>query len=189
MKLVVGLGNPGKKYERTRHNAGWRAVRAFHTMRLEAFDGWKEKFSADVSEGTIGGNKVVLMLPKTFMNDSGDAVAQAVSFWKIAPADVIIVYDDLDIPLGSIRIRKNGSAGGHNGVKSVLERLGTEEAPRIRIGIGTEKAKLVPSETYVLEPFGKDEGPEIEKALRSAAEALGVMLTDGLDAAMNAYSA
>ncbi len=176
MHLIVGLGNPGSQYERTRHNAGFRAVRAFHTLHIEELDGWREKFNAEVAEGNIHGEKTVLFLPQTFMNNSGDAVIQAVHFWHVEPANVIMVYDDLDIPLGSIRLRSGGSAGGHNGVKSVLERLGTQEIPRVRIGIGTERAKTVPSEDYVLEKFGPDEEMEIEKAIKNAAEAIDAIL-------------
>ncbi len=187
MKLIVGLGNPGAQYERTRHNAGFRAVRAFHTLHVDAFDGWKRKFEAEVSEGRIGNEKVALMLPQTFMNLSGDAVAHAVGFWKIAPADVIVVYDELDIPLGNIRIRTSGSAGGHNGIKSVIERLGTPDVPRIRIGIGTERAKLVPSEDFVLEKFSQDEEIDLGKAIENAVKALHVTLTEGIEAASNLY--
>jgi len=187
MKLIVGLGNPGPKYEHTRHNAGWRAVRAFHTLHIEQLDGWKRKFDAEMAEGRIGDEKVALMLPQTFMNLSGDAVIQAVQFWHVDPADVVLVYDELDIPLGNIRIRASGSAGGHNGVKSVLERLGTQEVPRIRIGIGTERSAIVPAEDYVLERFSPDEEAEIAKAEDAAVKALESILTEGVEKAANAY--
>jgi PTH1 family peptidyl-tRNA hydrolase len=187
MKLIVGLGNPGAKYERTRHNAGFRAVRAFHTLHIEELDGWKRKFDAEIAEGRIGEEKVALLLPQTFMNLSGDAVIQAVQFWRIAPTDIILVYDELDIPLGNIRIRAGGSAGGHNGVKSVLERLSTQEIPRIRIGIGTERAKTVPAEDYVLERFSPDEETTLAAAITSATKALDTLLTDGVEAAGRLY--
>ncbi len=187
MKLIVGLGNPGAKYERTRHNAGWRAVRALHTLHIEDIDGWKTKFGAEMAEGRLGGEKAALMLPQTFMNASGDAVIQAVQFWQVAPADVLLVYDDLDIPLGNIRIRANGSAGGHNGVKSVLERLGTQDVPRVRIGIGTERAKVVPAEDYVLERFSPDEETELAKAIDAAVKAVETVLAEGVEAASNLY--
>lgn len=187
MKLVVGLGNPGAKYDRTRHNAGFRAVRAFHTLHMDAFDGWKGKFDAEMAEGRIDGEKIALMLPQTFMNLSGDAVIQAVQFWHIDPKDVLLVYDELDIPLGNVRIRAAGSAGGHNGVKSVLERLGTQDVPRIRIGIGTERSKTVPAEDYVLERFSPDEEAALAPAMDAATKAISTALAQGIDAASNLY--
>lgn len=188
MKLIVGLGNPGKKYERTRHNAGFRAVRALHTMKADAFDGWKAKFDAEISEGRLGGEKVVLMLPQTFMNNSGDAVIQAAQFWKITPADVLVVSDELNLPLGTLRLLARGTAGGHNGLKSVLERLGTEDVPRLRLGIGTEKTPAVPSETFVLEPFTEEEEKIMGQSLRRAAEAIETVVTQGLIAAQNSFN-
>jgi PTH1 family peptidyl-tRNA hydrolase len=187
MKLIVGLGNPGAKYEGTRHNAGFRAVRAFHTLHAEEFGGWAKKFSAEVSEGRAGGDKVVLMLPQTYMNDSGEAVVQAVQFWKVSPADVLVVYDEIDIPLGNLRIRTEGSAGGHNGMKSIIERLGTMQFPRIRIGIGTERLGVVPLENYVLEKFSADEEATFGKALDSAVKAIDACLEEGPGAAQNKF--
>jgi PTH1 family peptidyl-tRNA hydrolase len=187
MKLIVGLGNPGAQYEKTRHNAGFRAVRAFHTLHVDGFDGWKRKFDAEISEGRIGSEKVVLMLPQTFMNLSGDAVAVAAGFWKLSPADVIVVYDELDIPLGNIRIRTSGSAGGHNGIKHIIARLGTQDIARIRIGIGTERAKTVPAEDFVLEKFSSDEEGELKAALENAVKALDTTLAEGIEKAANAY--
>lgn len=189
MKLVVGLGNPGKKYEGTRHNAGWRAVRAFRAMRIDKFDGWKKKFDAEISEGKVGGEKTILMLPRTYMNLSGSAVIQAARFWKAGPADMLMVYDDLDLPVGAVRVRKGGGAGGHNGVKSVLQRFATEDVPRIRIGIAGVHAKDVPAEDYVLQKFPPAEEEKMEDAARRAAEAIGLMLEDGIEAAMNRYNA
>lgn len=188
MKLIVGLGNPGKEYEHTRHNAGFRAVRAFHTLHIEDFDGWKEKFNAQVAEGRVGGEKTVLLLPQTYMNESGDAVAQAVAFWHVEPKDVVLVYDELDIPVGSVRIRPDGSAGGHNGVKSVLGRLGTQDVARIRIGIKGAHAEGVPAEDYVLGKFTAEEETLVGQAIGKTAEALDVLLAEGIEAAMNRYN-
>ncbi|HTM68709.1 MAG TPA: aminoacyl-tRNA hydrolase [Candidatus Binatia bacterium] len=187
MKLIVGLGNPGPKYERTRHNAGFRAVRAFHTLHIEELDGWKGKFSAELSEGRVSEEKIALLLPQTFMNLSGDAVIQAVQFWHIEPKDVVLVYDELDIPLGNVRIRPGGSAGGHNGVKSVLERLGTQDVPRIRIGIGTERAATVPAEDYVLERFNEEEEQAIAGAIDTAAKAIETFIAEGIEKAATTY--
>jgi PTH1 family peptidyl-tRNA hydrolase len=188
MKLIVGLGNPGKKYEQTRHNAGFRAVRAYHTLHIEDFDGWKKKFEGEVAEGRVGGEKTVLLLPQTYMNESGTAVRQAADFWHVEPKDVILVYDELDIPVGSLRIRANGSAGGHNGMKSVLSHLGTEEVPRMRIGIKGEHAEGVPAEDYVLGRFTADEEVLLATAIKTTVEALDTALGEGLESAMNKHN-
>lgn len=187
MKLIVGLGNPGKQYERTRHNAGFRGVLAFREMHGRVFGGWTTRYEAELSEGRPEREKIILMLPQTYMNLSGDAVGEAVAFWKLTPADVLMVYDEADIPLGNVRIRANGSAGGHNGVKSILERLGTQEVARIRIGIGTERAELVPIEDYVLEKFSADEEKVLAPALETTAKAIDAWLNEGLEAAQQKY--
>lgn len=187
MKLIVGLGNPGKTYERTRHNAGFRAVLAFASAHgVEAGD-WKKKFNAEIADVRIGREKVVLLLPQTFMNLSGDPASQAATFWKAAPEDVMVVYDDVDIPLGTVRIRAEGSAGGHNGMKSLIERLGTQKFPRIRIGVGTERSKDVPSEDWVLGKFSQTEEPLFKKSLGTTRDALDEWLARGLTAAQNKY--
>jgi len=188
MKLIVGLGNPGNKYERTRHNAGFRAVRAFHTLHAEEFDGWKEKFSGLVSEGRVEGDKVVLLLPQTFMNLSGQAVREVVDFWKVAIEDVLIVSDDFSLPLGKLRLRREGSAGGHNGLKSIFERLATEDIARLRIGIANELLEKMPAEKFVLEPFRGDEEEAVADSLRRTAKAIDQILHEGLDEAMNRYN-
>lgn len=188
MKLIIGLGNPGHKYINTRHNAGFRTVGLLHTLNIMNFDGWKAKFNAEISEGRIGNEKVVLMMPQTFMNRSGDAVIQGVNFWKIAPEDVIFALDDIDLPLGTIRIRREGSAGGHKGLQSALERLGTENIPRVRIGIGTPRAEQVPSEDFVLEKFSGEEMAEIERSIQKAADAITAIITEGIEPAMNRYN-
>ncbi|MEK9151894.1 MAG: aminoacyl-tRNA hydrolase [Patescibacteria group bacterium] len=188
MMLIVGLGNPGKEYERTRHNAGARAVRTFHTLHIEELDGWSAKFSSEVSQGAASGAKVALMLPETFMNNSGDAVIQAVNFWKLAPKDLLIVCDDLDLPLGALRIRPEGGTGGHNGIKSIVERLGSNDIPRLRIGIGSNRLAQVPAEDYVLEKFSPDEEKVLADTLKKAAEAIEMILKKGMEPAMNKYN-
>ncbi|MEY4723290.1 MAG: hypothetical protein RLZZ324_803 [Candidatus Parcubacteria bacterium] len=187
MKLIVGLGNPGKTYERTRHNAGFRAVRAFAEAHEDAFPQWKKKFGAEINEGRVGSEKVVLMLPQTFMNLSGDAVAEAALFWKVALEDIMICYDDVDVKLGKIRIRAEGSAGGHNGIKSLIERLGTQTFPRIRLGVGTERSREMASEDWVLGKFMKEEEPLLAEAVGATVTALETWLSDGLLAAQNGY--
>ena len=166
MKLIIGLGNPGEKYERTRHNTGVRAVRAFQGAHADVFGEWREKFESLVSEGKIGKKKVALLLPQTFMNDSGRAVAAAVQFWKLTPADVVVVFDDADLPLGTVRFRASGSDGGHNGLGDILVAFGTKEVPRIKIGIGTELRGRVPLDEFVLGTFTAEE----EKTLTLAIE-------------------
>ncbi len=188
MKLIVGLGNPGAKYEKTRHNIGFRVVRAFHTLHAEYFDGWKAKHSALVSEGHINGDKIVLLLPQTFMNVSGQAVREAADFWKIAPEDIVIVNDDFSLPLGRLRVRREGSAGGHNGLKSIFERMGTKEIPRLRVGIANELLDKIPPEKFVLEPFSNDDETTLSTVLPHAADAIKLILHYGLDEAMNKFN-
>ncbi|MBU0625780.1 aminoacyl-tRNA hydrolase [Patescibacteria group bacterium] len=188
MKLIVGLGNPGTKYESTRHNVGFRVVRAWHAMHALDFDGWKNKFQGLVSEGRIGNEKIALLLPQTYMNESGRAVREAVDFWKIEPTDIILVSDDFSLPLGKLRLRREGSAGGHNGLKSIFVLLGTEEIPRLRLGIGNELLEHLPAEKFVLEPFAENELEPLIATLRSAVEALNIILMEGLEEAMNRYN-
>lgn len=188
MKLIVGLGNPGAKYEKTRHNAGARAVRAFHTLHMPDFDGWKEKFQGLVSEGRFEGEKVALLLPQTFMNESGRSVREAADFWKVAAEDIILVSDDIDLPLGTLRARTGGGTGGHKGLASVFETMGTEEIARVRIGVSNGMLEKMPSEKFVLERFGADEEGPLSESLRRAAEALDTILTDGMESAMNHYN-
>lgn len=188
MRLIVGLGNPGTQYDDTRHNVGFRVVRAFHTLRIEDFSAWKHKGNADVSEERINNEKTILLLPTTFMNNSGDAVIDAVNFWKIRPDDIMIVYDDLDLPLGTVRIRKEGGSGGHNGVKSIIERVGTETIARIRIGIGNDMSETIPTERFVLEKFRVDELEGVQMAIDRSAEALQMMLQRGVEDAMNEFN-
>jgi len=188
MKLIVGLGNPGAKYEKTRHNAGARAVRAFHTLHVEEFDGWKEKFQGLVSEGRVGGEKVALLLPQTFMNESGRAVREAADFWKASPRDIVVVSDDIDLPLSKLRIRADGSTGGHKGLASVFEMMGTEDIARLRIGVGNEMLEKMPSEKFVLERFGAEEEVPLADALDRAAEALTALLTEDAEAVMSRFN-
>lgn len=185
MKLIVGLGNPGAKYEKTRHNTGFRAVRAFHSLNALDFDGWKEKFTALVSEGKINGEKTILLLPQTYMNRSGQAVRLAADFWKIDSSDILIVTDDIDLPTGKIRIRPEGSAGGHNGLKDIFDKMGTNEIPRLRIGIANEFSEKIPAEKFVLESFGKEDENHMASALPRAVDCIKITVTEGVEEAMN----
>ena len=185
MYIIVGLGNPGKKYANTRRNLGYitlELLAARFGIKIE-----KSKFKSLVGEGNIAGQKVLLMKPETYMNNSGEAVRAAMEFYKIEPENLLIVYDDLDIPLGKIRIRSAGSAGTHNGMRSVIRLLGQDGFPRIRIGIGTEKntGDLV---NYVIGGFTKEEVEPLEKACLEAVDAITCYLENGIEIAMNRYN-
>ena len=134
MQLIVGLGNPGTKYAGTRHNAGFMAVTAI--AEKYGVTRWKEEHQAHTATINVDGEKVMLVMPQTFMNLSGDAVGPLMRYYKLSPADVIVIYDDMDLPVGQLRLRVKGSAGGHNGMKSVIAHLGTDQFPHVRIGIG-----------------------------------------------------
>ncbi len=193
IRLVVGLGNPGKKYAATRHNVGARVLEIVRERLAgtgAGFEGFKTSagFKAEVSEGKIGGAKLVLMLPTTYMNGSGEAVQPAAEFWKIAPDEILVVFDDKDLPLGKLRLRAGGSAGGHNGMRSVIERLGTEDVPRLRVGTGTERAVRADAARFVLGKFSPAERKAIKEAEERAAEAVETALREGLTAAMNKYN-
>lgn len=182
--IIAGLGNPGRKYENTRHNLG------FITVDKIAEDNdisvKKIKFKSLVGEGVIGSDKVILMKPQTFMNNSGEALREIVNFYKIPPENLIVIYDDFDIPIGSIRVRKFGSAGTHNGMRSVIRLLGFDNFPRIRIGIdSTIKNELI---DFVTGGFRKEEVPLLEEAVTNGAAAAETIVTKGIDLAMNRYN-
>ncbi len=169
VKLIVGLGNPGKEYERTRHNVGWWVIdRVCRELNLELS---REKFKGLYGELPTSRGKVILLKPLTYMNRSGESVKGFVKFFKLEPQEVLVVYDDLDLPLGKIRLRKKGSSGGHKGLKSVIEQLGTDNFPRLRIGIGRpEKKEEVVN--FVLSPFKEGELPAVEEAVERAAKCI-----------------
>ena len=195
MHLIIGLGNPGKEYENTRHNVGFRAVlRLSAKLRAEnpeGFGGWSDDRHAQalVSEGRVNHKKLVLMMPQTFMNDSGIAVQAMMHFRKITTNDILVVYDDKDLPFGTIRIKKESSAGGHNGMKSIIEKLGTTTIARVRIGIGEPVRRTTDTADYVLGTFSQAEERTIGATLDRAIEAILSCIHDGLDIAMNKYNA
>jgi peptidyl-tRNA hydrolase, PTH1 family len=183
--LIVGLGNPGLEYAKTRHNVGFQCV-----DRLAANHGLKfsrHQAKASLATGTIAGRRVILAKPLTFMNLSGQSVAQIARFYKIAPADLLVICDDLDLPLGRIRLRPGGSSAGHKGMTSIIDWLGTDEFPRIRLGIG----RPVHNDTvdFVLGNFNGDDAITIDRTLDRAVAAVVVFLTDGIEAAMNQFNA
>ncbi|MFP4343430.1 MAG: aminoacyl-tRNA hydrolase [Anaerolineales bacterium] len=163
--LLVGLGNPGPRYAGNRHNIGFRAV---ETLAEEYnLDFSRTEHRALTAHGTIGGRRVILAKPQTWMNDSGQAVAPLANFYKIPFEDLLVVYDDLDIPLGTVRFRQEGSSGGHRGVESVIQRLGTREFPRLRLGIGRPPGQM-DAAAYVLQDFSAEEEPVLWEVLRLA---------------------
>ena len=184
MYIIVGLGNPGKKYEQTRHNLGFITIDQLaekHGIRVSRL-----KHKALIGEGMIGNEKVVLVKPQTYMNLSGESVRDIMHFYKQEPEKLIVIYDDFDIPAGSIRIRKFGSAGTHNGMKSVIYQLASDRFPRIRIGTGKDtKGDLI---NFVTGGFSKEEVPVMEEAVLHAVAAIETILESGIDIAMNQYN-
>ena len=184
--LVVFLGNPGTKYEMTRHNAGFMAGDAMAKAQGAAIN--RFRFKALTGTCDIGGETVMLMKPQTFMNLSGEAVAQAVSFYKLAPDHVIVVSDEVALPIGKLRIRTKGSAGGHNGLKNIIALLGTDQFPRIRIGVGAAPHPDYDMADWVLSSFKGKDAEDILAAAARAAEAVECYITKGADRAMNLYN-
>jgi len=185
MILIAGLGNPGAKYEKTRHNLGFRVVDLL--AERWGIDTHDARFDGEVGKGKPHGKAVLLLKPQTFMNLSGTSVAACAKYHKIAPEHVWVIHDDLDLPLGHLRIRTEGSSGGHNGVQSVIERLGTPKFARFRIGIG-RPAAAIPTEDYVLQPFGADERETAQAMVEKTAEAVSTAMLEGLTRAMNLFN-
>lgn len=184
MYIIVGLGNPGSKYAGTRHNAGFEVLDCL--AGKHGVDIKKIKFKGLMGEGRIAGHKVLYLKPQTFMNLSGRSVREIVDFYKVDPEKLIVVYDDMDTPLGRIRIRKKGSAGSHNGMKDIIYNLMRDDFPRIRVGIGSPgKGNLV---GHVLGGFEPEEMACIRQSVEWAAEAIEVMIAEDVDQAMNRYN-
>ena len=165
MKLIIGLGNPGKKYEKTRHNTGFLVVNKIANNFQFPVSGFNSKFNAEISQDAIDNEKVILVKPLTFMNSSGQAVRAVLDYYKIDPRDIIVIHDDLDIPLGEYKISKNKNSGGHKGVQSIIDYLRTKDFTRIRIGIMTENKKI-PTEKFVLERFSEKEVGIVEGIIK-----------------------
>ena len=184
--LVVGLGNPGRKYAQNRHNAGFHCLDRLAEKHHLAFDARRDK--ALLALGRIGGRRVILAKPQTFMNDSGQAVGALARFYKVPPGDVFVIYDDLDLPQGVIRVRPRGSSGGHRGLTSIVEHLGTREFPRLRVGIGRPPGRMDPK-AYVLQDFDAREQETMDEVYERVLGAVEAVIQEGIKETMNRFNA
>ena len=185
MKIVVGLGNPGREYAQTRHNVGFMVVEKFAAERSLLFS--RRKFRSQIACGSVAGKEILLVKPQTFMNLSGDSVGPLVRFYKLSLADLLVVYDDVDIPFGNIRLRPFGGSGGHKGLKSIIASLGDDAFPRLRVGI-SGAASVDDLSEYVLSRFAAEERLELEGIIQRACDAVEAVLTGPLDKAMNQFN-
>ncbi|MBI3866696.1 MAG: aminoacyl-tRNA hydrolase [Planctomycetia bacterium] len=185
MNVLVGLGNPGKKYEGTRHNVGWLVIGEMAVRHGAARP--KVKFEAEIAEVPVAGKKLLLVAPQTFMNASGRSVRQLVDFYQLAASEILVVCDDINLPLAKLRMRRSGSSGGQKGLENVISHLGTQDVPRLRIGVG-QPTDGRDSADYVLDRFSKAEMREIEPAVRGAADAVEIWIAEGIDRAMNQFN-
>lgn len=183
--LIVGLGNPGKKYEETRHNAGFHVLDRLARAENLVFDESRNK--ALLARGEVAGHKVALVKPQTYMNLSGEAVGPVTRFYKVPLEQVLVIYDDIDLPLAQLRIRPKGGSGGHKGLTSLIQHLGSQNFPRMRLGIGRPSGQM-PVEAYVLQKFSDVEWQAITQTYQAAVEAVRALLTGGLDYAMNQFN-
>ena len=184
--IVAGLGNPGLEYENTRHNAGFLTMEELAKQCGAKLD--QMKFKSDCGEAMLGDVRCLLMKPTTYMNLSGDAIAAAANFYKIPPEQVLVIYDDISLPPGKLRLRRKGSAGGHNGIKSIIAQLGTEEFPRIRVGVGAKPDPQYDLADWVLSKFSEEDMTALQPALEHAADAAKKIVSGDMNGAMNLYS-
>lgn len=180
--LVVGLGNPGDKYFHTRHNAGFLALDFISQKANARID--RSKFKALVGEAVIDGKRVLLMKPQTFMNNSGEAVAEAAKFYKIASENIIVIFDDISLDVGRMRVRRDGSAGGHNGIKSIIACIGSEKFPRIKIGVGQKPHPDFDLADWVLSEFSKEDNEKLFNMFGYSYDGLIKLLENDIDGAM-----
>ena len=184
--IVAGLGNPGKEYEGSRHNAGFMGMEALADRLHVKID--RVKFKSYCGQADIGGRRTLLLMPQTFMNASGEAVRDAMQFYKLPPERCLILFDDISLPVGAIRVRRKGSDGGQKGMRSIIPLTGSDRFPRVKIGIGQKPHPDYDLAAWVLSHFSKDEAPRMLEAARSAAEAACLIVEDRIDDAMNRYS-
>lgn len=183
MYIIAGLGNPGREFENTRHNAGFNVLDYFaseHNIKIN-----RTKFKGLCGQGTVGSEDVLLLKPQTYMNLSGESILDAVQFFKIDIKNLIVIYDDVSIPLGRIRIRPSGSDGGHNGMKSIIYLLGRNDFPRLRVGIGAPENDMI---DYVIGRFSDDEEKIMEDIYKTSCEAAGTIVEKGIVQAMNQFN-
>ncbi len=184
--LIVGLGNPGRKYEKTRHNAGFIAIDALsakHGIRVD-----RVKWNAITGDGTIGGHRCLLMKPQTYMNNSGEAVTQAMRFYKLTPEQVIVILDDITLDPGVMRIRRKGSDGGQKGMRSIIQLSGSDQFPRIKLGVGKKPHPDYELADWVLSDFSANERKQLDEAVTNAVDAVALMVDEKTDEAMNKFS-
>lgn len=184
--IIAGLGNPGTEYEGTRHNTGFMALDEL--ARGKGADVKKLRFKSLTGEAVVGGRRCLLMKPSTFMNKSGEAINEAVNFYKLAPENVLVMYDDISLDVGRTRIRSKGSDGGHNGIKSIILNLGSDAFPRIKIGCGKKPHPDYDLADWVLSHYKKEEGEALEKALSNAVAAAELIAEGKIDEAMNRFN-
>lgn len=184
--IVCGLGNPGKEYENTRHNAGFLALDRIADLCGVKVD--RMKFSSLCNDAVICDKRVLLLKPQTYMNKSGEALSEAARFYKVKPENIIVLFDDISLPPGKLRIRRKGSDGGHNGIKDILYHLGTDAFPRIKIGVGQKPRPDYDLAAWVLGKFPPDDKKAVDEAIEKAGEAVKLLLDGDVDRAMNLYN-
>lgn len=184
--LVVGLGNPGNKYTLTRHNAGFLCLDMLSQKQKFKID--RLKFKSLISDTAVNGHRCIIMKPQTFMNNSGEAVRECAAFYKIPPENIIVIYDDISLDVGKLRIRRKGTDGGHNGIKSIIYHLNSDQFPRIKLGVGKKPHPDYDLADWVLSEFKKDEQKALEPALENACSALLLLLDNQIDKAMNQFN-
>ena len=184
--MIVGLGNPGKEYEFTRHNVGFRATDLLAGLLKTKID--RLKFKALTRLVTVDGKKVLLVQPQTYMNASGAAVGALASYYKVKPERILVIFDDISLPVGRLRIRKDGSAGGHNGIKSLIQSLGSDQFPRIKVGVGAKPHPDYDLADWVLSKFTSNEEKDLAPALENAAKAALLIMDQGIEKASSAYN-
>jgi len=184
--MIVGLGNPGKEYEFTRHNVGFRATDLLAGLLKTKID--RLKFKALTRMVTVDGKKVLLVQPQTYMNASGAAVGALASYYKVKPERILVIFDDISLPVGRLRIRRDGSAGGHNGIKSLIQSLGSDQFPRIKVGVGAKPHPDYDLADWVLSKFTSQEEKDLAPALENAAKAALLIMEQGTEKASSAYN-
>ena len=191
MKFIIGLGNPGLRYRKTRHNVGFLALDFFAEQVFGKKTKWQKntKAKALIIEETLGDERIVLIKPQTFMNNSGQSIAfLKKKYPQISAENIILIYDDIDLPIGKIRIKSESSAGGHNGVKSVIQHLGTQEFSKIKIGVGGEFQDKIPMDKFVLQRFNRAERKTLEESFSIIPEIISAIFSQGIESVMNKYN-